>query len=967
MVGTVLGHYELIDKLGEGGMGVVYRARDVELGRLVAIKLLLTDVLDDDSRRRRFHHEARAASSLNHPNIVTIYDIAHDRGTDFIVMEYVEGTPLRDLIGTQVSHKDIASWALQIASALAAAHSSRIIHRDIKPANILITREGAVKVLDFGLAKLAVRTSVESDSTLTALERTEVTERGTVLGTASYMSPEQAEGKALDGRSDVFSLGVVLYELLSGRRPFEGDSSLAVLTAILRDDPAPVETAAAELTRIVRRALEKNREERYQSASEIERDLATYIESLSVPHTMATRPGGWLKRPRVAIPALIAIAALAATIIWLQQRGGRARWAREQAIPQIARFVDEGRYSAAFDLAVEAEKHIPGDHELARLWPDFSFTPPVDTEPAGAALYIREYGVPNAAWRFVGTSPVRNVRLPAGFFRWRAEKEGYDISYGVAGSDWTVINFKLDASMPVPSDMVQVPSANVNLSIRSVGTLGPVAVGRYYIDQHEVTNRAFKKFVDGGGYQKKEYWTQPFRKAGRTLSWEEAMVEFRDATGRPGPAIWEAGTYGEGEDDMPVGGVSWYEAAAYARFAGKDLPTIYHWFRAAEPRAAAYIADSGAFGAKGPARIDAHRAVGPFGTSDMAGNVKEWCWTETGDGQRFILGGGWDDSSYAYTNPEALPPFDRSATNGFRCVRYAAPVVDALLAPRRREFRDYTREKPVSDDAFRLVRSFYSAPRGELEARMESVDETAPYWRKEKVSYRAAYGRDRVVAYLFVPKNATPPFQTLVYFPAAGRPLVEPSSARLDGMTSIDFILRSGRAVLYPIYYGMYERRLPGGYDLSGTPREVLIHQFQDLSRSIDYLQSRSDIDGDRLGYVGSSLGARVGIIMMSMEDRLRTGVLLGGGFSLVSKPVETDEFTFASRVRTPVLMVNGRHDFTFPVEVSQKQLFRWLGTPPEHKRHVILETAHSLWPQRSEVIREVLNWLDKYLGPVRK
>ena len=436
--------------------------------------------------------------------------------------------------------------------------------------------------------------------------------------------------------------------------------------------------------------------------------------------------------------------------------------------------MDEGRDSAAFDLAVEAEKHIPGDHELARLWPDFSFTPPVEygTSPAPPCTSGNTVSERCVAFRgdVAGTQcPAASGILPlAGLKKVTTSPTGWPVRIGQSS---------ISSLMPVcrcPPTWCRCRPPNVNLSIRSVGTLGPVAVGRYYIDQHEVTNHAFsEKFMwTGEVIKRRNIGRSRFeRQAGRSRG-RKAMVEFRDATGRPGPATWEAGTYGEGEDDMPVGGVSWYEAAAYARFAGKDLPTIYHWFRAAEPRAAAYIADSGAFGAKGPARIDAHRAVGPFGTSDMAGNVKEWCWTETGDGQRFILGGGWDDSSYAYTNPEALPPFDRSATNGFRCVRYAAPVVDALLCGAAANFA-ITRRKSRSP---RMLSVWFAAciPRRVANSRPG----WSPLTRQPRTGERrrcrigAAYGRDRVVAYLFVPKNATPPFKRWSTFPLPVAPLL---------------------------------------------------------------------------------------------------------------------------------------------------------------------------------------------------
>ncbi|MFQ5789695.1 MAG: serine/threonine-protein kinase [Acidobacteriota bacterium] len=232
MMGETVSHYKILEKLGEGGMGVVYRAVDTRLDRPVAIKFLHPEAVGSTERRQRFIREAKAASALNHPDIITIHDIGQHpyQGVerDFIVMEYVEGKSLDEIIGGKpLPAEDMARYARQIADGLSAAHDAGIVHRDIKPPNIMVTKKGQVKIVDFGLAKLLEREEVdESATTFTAVLKTE---EGTVLGTASYMSPEQAEGKPSDVRSDVFSFGVVLYEMLTGRRPFQGDSVVSVL------------------------------------------------------------------------------------------------------------------------------------------------------------------------------------------------------------------------------------------------------------------------------------------------------------------------------------------------------------------------------------------------------------------------------------------------------------------------------------------------------------------------------------------------------------------------------------------------------------------------------------------------------------------------------------------------------------------------------------------------------------------
>src|SRR6186997_1347175 len=279
MIGQTLGHYRIDSKLGEGGMGVVYRALDTRLERAVAIKVLRPDVSASPDRKRRFVQEAKSASALNHPGIVHIYDIdcanLPDGPIDFIAMEFVPGQTLDQYIGKSgLSLKDVLKYGIQIADALARAHAAGIVHRDLKPANIIVADDGRVKLLDFGLAKLTeVIDGDPEGATATAALEAPRTEEGSILGTVSYMSPEQAEGKKVDGRSDIFSFGALLYEMVTGRRAFQGDTKLSTLTAILREDPKPpsqiVEDLPTEAERIINRCLRKDPGRRWQTMADV--------------------------------------------------------------------------------------------------------------------------------------------------------------------------------------------------------------------------------------------------------------------------------------------------------------------------------------------------------------------------------------------------------------------------------------------------------------------------------------------------------------------------------------------------------------------------------------------------------------------------------------------------------------------------------------------------------------------------
>jgi serine/threonine protein kinase/dienelactone hydrolase len=971
--GTELaGKYKIIDIIGKGGMGIVYKAEDIRLKRKVALKFLPPELTKDKEAKERFVLEAQAAAALSHPNICTIHEIDEEEGKSFIAMEYVEGESLKNKIDKgPIASEEAVDIAIQVAQGMEQAHKKGIVHRDIKSANIMVTDMGQAKIMDFGLAKVKGGTLL--------------TREGTTLGTVAYMSPEQARGEEVDHRTDIWSLGIVLYEMLSGQLPFMGDREASILYSVVHEEAKPITAwnpdIPSDLLKITDRCLKKKPESRCSTAAEILVALKAFRDQLHKDSGIINIQSliKFIKRPIVATALILGIAVICIAVILISRHQAKVRWARE-ALPRLHDLFYNSfpNYFEAYQLAQDIAKYIPNNPELMALLSGCSAHITVKTEPPGAMVYAKEYTKPEDDWTPLGVTPLEDIQLAEGHYRWKFEKEGYETVFAASPTfsiDLTSENFRapkelfrvLDRKGDISPGMVRV--LEMDLSDGKLPT--------YFIDMYEVTNKQYKEFIDNGGYQRKDFWKNEFIKDGQKLTWEEAVAGFVDQTGRPGPSTWQAGDFLEGQDDHPVSGVSWYEAAAFAKFVGKDLPTYTHWNRAKESFSNTgfdrYLLPMSNVQGNGTVPVGSGQGMTGYGAYDFHGNVREWCWNESETG-RVICGGAWDDISYLWGSRSQLGPFNRSPKNGFRCVQYIDKEripEDAFRSYTYTPLRDYYKEEPVPDSIFQIYKRQFAYDASDLNSEVVFRDESAEDWIQEKIFFDAAYGGERLSAYLFLPKGITPPYQTVIYFPGSTAVFQKQSGNMAEYIGFRMFlspILQDGRSVLFPIYKGTFERseeRLRSGH--TGNPShqytEFLIQMVKDIRRSIDYLETRQEIDTQKLAYLGVSWGGCYGALIPAVEERFKVSIVYAGGLGERTQP-EVDTINYVTHVKIPTLMLHGIYDRNVNFNFEAVPMFDLLGTPDDHKKMITYETDHIV--PRNEFIKESLAWLDKYFGPVK-
>jgi len=659
-------------------------------------------------------------------------------------------------------------------------------------------------------------------------------------------------------------------------------------------------------------------------------------------------------------------------------------WVNNFILPGLEQNIAEDNYVEAWLASNKINSFAPFLSKYNQNGDELSSEINLSINQDGAKVSWRPYENPeNKTWRILGSTPLNPQRLPNGVLQIKLEKDGFitqefsllnpgfrfaNIPFDAESLGMNLDPINLQANGTVPQGMIYIQGGNFIPALLG-GGIDPVFLHPFYIDQFEVTNKDFKLFIDSGGYENNQFWVDmDFIKDGTSLSWDEAKKVMIDSTGLQGPANWEVGTYLEGGERLPVTGISWYEALAYARYKGNILPPMYHWIKAAFPPAeivapiSSQLLKNSNFSQKAIKEVG--NGPGANGTFDMAGNAREWVWNIFG-GRGLAMGGGYTDPQYSATQNTPLARMNRSSINGFRTARLINPRdLNPFGDPiNRQEPKPLSFYKPMSDEVFKVYSRNYEVNEAPLNIKEIYADDSHPVWIKERVQIDVGYNNEKMDVLVFKPKGTFQPTPSVIVYPGANYFSTPPEIDDINpGEFGLDFIIKSGRTLVWPAWKGSLDRMTTS---LTASPeerlrnfRELLRYWTVDTHKTLDYLETRQDMDNKNFFYLGMSYGSLFTTHTLLFEDRYNAALLYVGG-AVPTYPPMSDGINHLPRIKTPFLMLNGEDDYLVP-KSSALTLYNFSGTPEEDKKIIFYNSGH--WPlPRNQMIKESLATMEEF------
>jgi dienelactone hydrolase len=681
--------------------------------------------------------------------------------------------------------------------------------------------------------------------------------------------------------------------------------------------------------------------------------------------------GGAMNKLLPILNILLLVSFLGAGIFFYVKLG-KASNTIEKELPEFLQLIKEGKSGAAYYAGKKILDNDPNNKVVIDGLKTITTTVDLMTVTPNVDVYLQLSETENK-WEYVGKTPINKTSLPNGTVKLKfvdTNKNEFIVSAGTYFISTGENMFELPSSMPDTTTMALVIGGKTNIFLAGLDSRPAAKFSPYLIDKNEVTNEEYKKFVDAGGYKNPDFWSIPTLLNGKPFNFNLAQKLFVDKTGFLGPATWSNGSFPDGKAKFPVNGISWYEADAYAKFMKKNLPSVHQWAKAATPSISGLVCPVSNFSKSETKEVPYSTIKSGYGLSDVAGNVREWCANATKDDltERAILGGGYDDDPYTFNDYYGQDAFSRTSSNGVRLVKDLTnnnlPLYSEVI---KKPFRDFLKLPKISKEIFEIYKRQFDYESGPLDIKILKTDNSDPDYTYELIEYNAAYNNERMSGVLFKPKNVIGKAPAIVFFP--GSNVIHTSEIEKVTLSQMSrSYVKMGYAFFYPIYKGTINRQdaLKSDYaDKTDLYKDHVIMWGKDMKRSIDVIESRSDLDASNLLYFGVSWGGEMANIMIPIEPRIKRAVLLVAGLEFEEAKPEVEAASYTPFIKVPILMLNGKYDYFFPSETSQKPMFELIGTNKNDKYWYLHESSHTV--PLDEFTKKVKIFLDKYSKPSGK